>query len=63
MAVYLHGDEDHHINIWKELCAYITANQSDYSSLLFNNSIAHHLKQMAKPGTWATQVELQAAAD
>ena len=38
-------------------------NQTKYSSLLFHNNIASHLKQMTKPGTWATQVEVQAAAD
>ena len=61
--MYLHGDEDYHMNVQKELCTYITANQADYSSLLFKDFIAHHLKQMAKPGTWGTQVELQAATD
>ena len=61
--MYIHKDEEYHINVRKELCNYITANQAKYSSLLFHNKIASHLKQMTKPGTWATQVELQAAAD
>ena len=34
-----------------------------YSTLLFNNSMACHLKHIAKPSTWATQVELQAAGN
>ena len=38
-------------------------NQTNYSSLLFHNSIASHLKQITEPGTWATQVELKAAAN
>ena len=63
IAVYLHGDEEYHMSVRKELCAHMTMNQTNYSSLLFHNSIASHLKQMAKPGTWATQVELQAAAN
>ena len=61
--MYVHKDEEYHMNVRKELCTHITANQTKYSSLLFHNNIASHLKQMAKPGTWETQVELQAAAD
>ena len=61
--MYVHGDEEYHMNVRKELCAHITTNQTNYSSLLFHNNIASHLKQMVKPGKWATQVELQAAAD
>ena len=63
VAVYVHGDEDYHMNVRKKLCSHITANQDVYSTFLFNNSMARHLKHMAKPGTWATQVELQAATD
>ena len=60
VAVYVHGDED---IVRKALCSHITANQEMYTSLLFHNFMTHHLKQMVKPCMWATQVELQAAAN
>lgn len=63
VAVYVHGDEEYHSIVRKALCSHITANQDTYRSLLFHNSMTSHLKQMAKPCTWATQVELQAAAN
>ena len=49
VAVYVHGDEDYHNIVRKALC--------------FHNSMTHHLKQMVKPCTRETQVELQAAAN
>ena len=61
--MYVHKDEEYHMNVRKELYTHITANQTKYSRLLFHNNNASHLKQMTKPGTRATQVELQAAAD
>jgi len=61
VVVYVYGDKDYHMSVRQELCSHITGNQDVYSTLLFNNSISRHLKQMAKCGTWATQVELQAA--
>ena len=63
IAVYGYKDEEYHMNVRKELCTHISTNQIQYSSLLLHNDIGSHLKKMAKPGTWATQVELQAAAD
>ena len=63
VALYVHGNEDYHNILRKALCSHITANQEMYTSLLFYNSMTHHLKQMVKPCTWATQVELQAAAN
>jgi len=47
VAVYVHGDEDYHMNVRKKLCTHITVNKDVYSTLLFNNSMACHLKNMA----------------
>ena len=58
VAVYVHGGEDYHLVVRKELCAHINANQVGYSSLLFHNSITRHLKQMVKPGTWLNHKRL-----
>ena len=45
------------------MVAHITSDKRNYSKFLFRGSIDEHVIQMAKPCVWATQVELQAAAD
>ena len=42
---------------------YIANNGDAYTPLLFEETLTDHLKMMRNPGTWGTQVELQAAAD
>lgn len=55
--------EDHHSGVRQSVVTHIKYNQNNYAPLLFRGSMDEHIQQMAKPCVWATQVELQAAAN
>ena len=63
LSFCFYGTDDHHLAVRKTLVAHIVSNKRNYSKFLFHGSIDEHVIQMARPCVWATQVELQAAAD
>ena len=52
-----------HLGVRQSVVTHIKYNQSNYAPLVFRGSMDEHVQRMAKPCVWATQVELQAAAD
>ena len=63
LSFCFYGTDDHHLAVRKTVVDHIISDKRNYSTYLFHGSIDEHVIQMAKPCVWATQVELQAAAD
>ena len=63
LSFCFYGTDDHHLAVRKTVVGHISSNKGNYSRLVFHGSIDEHVIHMAKPCTWATQVELQATAD
>ena len=60
-AVY--GDQDLHCDLRNKLVELIRSNKDMFRHLsMQHTSIDQHVKQMCKPGTWGTQVEIFAMA-
>ena len=63
LSFCLHGSEKQHSITRADIVAHINANRGKYEPILFSGSIEDHVERMVKSCVWATQVEIQAAAD
>lgn len=62
VAHVTHGSEDGHAEVRKYLTNFLDANRAAFEKYIINGSWEEHISAMKLEGTWATQVELYAAA-
>ena len=64
LSFCFYGTDDHHLAVRKTLVAHIVSNKGITLNFFSMSPLTSmQLIQMARPCVWATQVELQAAAD
>ena len=67
LSYFLYGTQDHHLKVRNDIVQFISNHRTHFSALVINpqgeETIEHHIQNMKKPTFWASQVEIQAAAD
>ena len=64
---YLFGTQEQHVQVQTEIVKFICENQHLFEALVISDdnsyTLMDHLRSMKNPMVWATQVDIQAAAD
>lgn len=67
LSYFLFNTQEEHLQVRNEVAEFITNNTNLFHSLVIsedkNYTLMDHIKNMKKPMVWASQIEIQAAAD